>query len=254
MHNNPYKHSCGAFIRSEIWACIAPGCPAVAAKYAYEDAIIDHGDGEGTFAEIFCAAMESAAFVETDLRKLIEIGLSYIPADCGVTGAVRHAIASYDAGKGWREARDALLDEYRGGLNIHQVSEDDQHKGFADGQRGWDVPSNIGIIVLGLLYGQGGFDKTLCTTVNCGEDTDCTGATVGSLFGIMHGIETIPEKWITPIGRKLNPACLNLGELGYFGDQLPATVDEPCLPQRVTRFYLGTWGRWSFALTFLRSP
>ena len=226
MHNNPYKHSCGAFIRSEIWACIAPGCPAVAAKYAYEDAIIDHGDGEGTFAEVFCAAMGSAAFGETDLRKLIEIGLSYIPADCGVTGAVRHAIASYDASKGWREARDALLDEYRGGLRIHQVSEDDQHKGFAGGQRGWDVPSNIGIIVLGLLYGQGDFDKTVCTTVNCGEDTDCTGATVGSLFGIMHGIEAIPEKWITPIGRKLNPACLNLGELGYFGDQLPATVDE----------------------------
>ena len=53
----------------------------------------------------------------------------------------------------------------------------------------------------------------------------CTGATVGSIFGIMHGIEAIPQKWITPIGRKIKTACLNLGELGYFGNQLPQTVD-----------------------------
>jgi len=46
--SNAYKDSCGAFIRSEIWACIAPACPGMAARYAYEDAILDHGNGEGT--------------------------------------------------------------------------------------------------------------------------------------------------------------------------------------------------------------
>ena len=65
MHNNPLKDSCGAFIRSEIWACIAPCWPEVAVRYAYEDAIIDHGDGEGTFAEVFCAALESAASIRS---------------------------------------------------------------------------------------------------------------------------------------------------------------------------------------------
>jgi ADP-ribosylglycohydrolase len=70
LENNPYKDSCGAFIRSEIWACIAPGRPEVAAKYAYEDAIVDHGDGEGMYAAIFCAVIESAAFVEKDIPTL----------------------------------------------------------------------------------------------------------------------------------------------------------------------------------------
>ena len=225
---NPYKHSCGAFIRSEIWACIAPGCPQVAARYAYEDAILDHGNGEGTLAEVFCAAMESAAFVETDVRKLLDIGLSYIPEECGVAGAVRSAIASYDAGKTWLEARDAMLQEYRGGTHMGFLwctSEEDQAKGFHEGELGWDAPSNIGIVVLGLLYGEGDFDKTMRITVNCGEDTDCTAATVGSLFGIMHGIDAIPERWIEPIGRTIKTACLNLGELGYFGNQLPQNVD-----------------------------
>ncbi len=227
--NNPHKHSCGAFIRSEIWACIAPGCPQIAARYAYQDAIIDHGDGEGTFAEVFCAALQSAAFVEKDIRKLLDIGLSYIPEQCGIAGAVRNAIVSYDNGHSWREARDAMLEAYRGGTMFNMLwctSEEDQKKGFHEGTLGWDAPSNIGIMVLGLLYGEGDFAKTLCTTVNCGEDTDCTAATVGALFGILHGADAIPEKWVEPIGRSIKTACLNLGELGYFGNQLPGDVDN----------------------------
>lgn len=77
--NNDFKDSCGSYIRAEIWACLFPGKPEKAAEYAFEDAIIDHGDGEGVYAEIFIAVMESAAFYIKDIRKLIEIGLSYIP-------------------------------------------------------------------------------------------------------------------------------------------------------------------------------
>ncbi len=228
--DNPYKHSCGAFIRSEIWACIAPGAPEVAARYAYQDAMLDHGArGEGTYAEVFCAAMESAAFVEHDFRKLIEIGLSFIPVESGVAGAVRLAIASYDGGETWQQARDTMLEKFRGDTFMgwhHHTSEEDHKKGFTDGVRGWDAPSNVGILVIGLLYGEGDFSKTICTAVNCGEDTDCTGATAGALFGIIYGIEAIPEKWIAPIGRGIKVGCLNFGELGYYGDQLPQNVDE----------------------------
>ena len=226
--NNAYKDSCGAFIRSEIWACIAPGCPQIAARYAYEDAILDHGNGEGTYGEVFCAAMESAAFVMSDVYSLIDIGLSYIPEGCGVAGAVRCAVKCFRDGKPWLEARDAVLRDYRGSTFFGwagHTSEADQKKGFHTGKRGWDVPSNIGMLVIGLLYGEGDFGKSICTAVNCGEDTDCTGATVGSIFGIMHGIGAIPERWIAPIGRKIKTACLNLGELGYFGNQLPQDVE-----------------------------
>jgi hypothetical protein len=61
---------------------------------------------------------------------------------------------------------------------------------------------------------------------------------LGSLFGILHGTAGIPEKWIAPIGKKIKTACLNLGELGYYGNQLPADVDDLtdrtiCLARRV---------------------
>lgn len=227
--DNDYRHSCGAFIRSEIWACICPGRPDLAARYAFEDAILDHGNGEGTYAEVFVAAMEAAAFTVSDMRDLITIGLSYIPDGCGVEQAVRTAVDCFDAGKPWLEARHEILRRHRGGAFWHMpelVSADDQARGFAEGLVGYDVPSNIGMTVLGLLYGGDDFGRVLCTTVNCGEDTDCTAATAGSLYGILHGAEAIPEKWVAPIGRRIKTACLNLGELGYFGNQLPQTVDE----------------------------
>ena len=225
---NAFKHSCGAFIRSEIWACIAPGDPQRAAYYALQDAMVDHGDGEGTYAAVFMAAVESAAFVEKDLRVLIDIGLSFLPQECGVAGAARCALACHDAGKLWQEAREEILRGFRGGtyLNLsHYTSPEDHEKGLSDGVLGWDAPGNIGLTVLALLQGKGDFGQTLCIAVNCGEDTDCTAASAGALFGIMNGSAAIPADWIAPIGRTIKTACLNLGELGYINGSIPADVD-----------------------------
>ena len=142
---------------------------------------------------------------------------------------MRLAQECYTSGKTWLEARAQVLEHFRGSAfqnNPETVSAEDRARGFDQGQFGWDVPSNIGMLLIGLLYGEGDFAKTLTTAVNCGEDTDCTGATAGSIFGILNGIDGIPESWKAPIGRKIKTACLNLGELGYFGNQLPADIDE----------------------------
>lgn len=230
---NELKDSCGAFIRTEIWACIAPGLPAVAAKYAYEDGIVDHGNGEGTYAAAMIAAMQSAAFIVSDLRKLIDIGLSYIPADCGVARAVKLTIRLVDEGKDWRTIRDEILRQHRGVAWFGYrscISDEDFEKGLFDGKLGYDVPSNIAILILGLLVGGDDFDKMICTTVNCGEDTDCTAATAGALWGIIRGQAGIPEKWIAPIGRGITTLCVNDSEIS---PNLPKTVDE--LTERTAR-------------------
>ncbi len=217
------KHSCGCFIRSEIWACIAPARPELAARYAYEDGIIDHGDGEGTYAEVFFAALESAAFVMTDLRELINLGLSYIPKKCGVAEAVNTAIASVDAGEDWKVGRDEILRKHRGEAHlIDKIGQYDIDQGFVSGLRGYDVPSNVAITVLGLLHGGEDFDRMICTTVNCGEDTDCTAATAGSIYGLMYGSDAIPEKWMEPIGHGIKTQCIHDSLLG----KLPATIEE----------------------------
>ncbi len=187
-NNDKWKNSNGAWIRSEVWACMFPGAPDEAIKYAYMDSCVDHS-GDGVYAEIFTAALESAAFVVNDIRKLIEIGLSKIPTDCRIARSVKIACDYFDKGKTWLEAREALVKD----------SED----------LGWfQAPANIGFTVVGLLYGKGDFGRTVCIATNCGDDTDCTAATAGAIWGIMHGRSAIPEKWIKPIGDSIKTVAV----------------------------------------------
>ncbi len=187
-NNDRWKWSNGAWIRSEIWACMAPGDPDRAIQYAYMDACVDHS-GEGIYAEMFTASLESAAFLISDINDLIKIGLCKIPADSRVARSVKIAIDHYKAGKDWKSARNAIL------------------KDSVD--LGWfQAPANIGFTVVGLLYGEGDFGKTICTAVNCGDDTDCTGATAGAIMGIIAGRKALPEKWTSPIGEAISTVCI----------------------------------------------
>lgn len=191
-YNNCWRDSNGAWIRTEIWACLFPGCPEKAIRYAYTDACVDHGLGEGTYAAIFVAAMESAAFVISDIRQLIEIGLSKIPESSRVYQSVKIALKAYDDGLSWQEARTLVLEDSKSDL-------------------GWfQAPANVTFAVIGLLYGESDFKKTVCTAVNCGDDTDCTGATAGALFGIMHGMEGIPNDCREYIGDEITTISLNV--------------------------------------------
>ena len=48
---------------------------------------------------------------------------------------------------------------------------------------------------MGLLYGEGDYEKAITRTVLACFDTDCNGATVGSIMGMMLGAKALPEKW-----------------------------------------------------------
>jgi hypothetical protein len=70
------------------------------------------------------------------------------------------------------------------------------------------APQNVAFVVLGWLYGDGDFGKSLCAAVNCGDDTDCTGATLGSLLGILHGTKGIPDEWRKPVGETIRNVAI----------------------------------------------
>ena len=210
--NNLNRDSCGAFIRSEIWACLAPGHPEIAVRYAYEDAIVDHSE-EGVYGEIFCAAVQSAAFVESDRMKLINIGLSWIPEDCGIARGIRCVIDSWKQGQDWKEARKTLLREVPDAFFYSYMNEKEDD--LPRGRTGYDAPANVSIFVLGWLYGEDDFGRSLCIAAGCGEDTDCTAATLGATLGIINGFEGIPEKWKEPIGDKIVTISINRADQGH---------------------------------------
>ena len=201
--NDKWKHSNGAWIRSEIWACLAPGFPNVAIKYAIMDASVDHGMGEGVYAEMFTAAMESIAFLERDIRKIIETALTFIPESCRMAQCVRLVLEEYDKGTPYRDVRNMLVE--------------------STADLGWfQAPANVGFVVIGLLYGEGDFKKSMIYTINCGDDTDCTGGTLGAILGILGGTAGIPADWQEYIGDRIIQKCIN----GQFISTLPKTCTE----------------------------
>lgn len=197
---NYFVDEMGSPIRSEIWACLHPGDPQAAARMAWKDSALDHAGGEGMWGEMFWAAVEAAAFVESDPRTLIRIGLNMIPLSSHVARSIREAVWCRDNGLNWGAARERIATR------------------FGHVQPCNAVP-NHGFTIIGWLYGED-FGDRLCKAVNCGYDTDCTGATLGSLLGILEGTAGIPRTWSEPIGDEI---VLHKFTRGL---NAPATLDE----------------------------
>ncbi len=213
-HSNSYKDSCGSFIRSEIWACLCPGHPEIATRYAYFDSSIDHAD-EGTYGEVFWAAVQSAAFVESDVRKLIDIGLSYIPSASALYKGITLVVNCYENKKTYEEARDIVFKEVSGAFSYqHTKLKDIKLTQYKPSPAGFDAPQNIAIAILGLLYGEGDFGKSMLLAVNCGEDADCSAGSLAATLGIILGNSQLPEKWIKPINDVIIVASLNTLDYG----------------------------------------
>ena len=150
--DNTYKNSNGCWIRSELWACLAPGDPELAVRIATEDACVDHS-GDGISAIRFLAAIESAAFAENDLNKLIETGMRYLPEGERMKNAFKDTIAWWNETEDYIRVREKILKKYS--------------------VENWtDVTINLSFILLALLNCENSFDKAICHAVNMGHDAD----------------------------------------------------------------------------------
>ena len=203
LFNEKWNSSNGAWIRSEIWASLAPGYPSIAREYAFANASVDHGLGEGTYAEFFTASLQSSAYFMSDIRKIVEEGLKSIPQNCRVYKAVKLVLDEYDKGTPYRLVRDMLVKQ----------SED----------IGWfQAPANLGYVAIGLLYGEGDFKKSVLYATNCGDDTDCTAGTVGAILGIINGTNAIPNDWKQYVGDGIEFICVNT----QYREFMPKTCSE----------------------------
>ncbi len=173
INNSFFKEGMGCPIRSEIWGLISAGNPELAGAYAYNDACLDHAENS-VYAEQFMAAAESAAFVEDDLRVIIDVAMSYIPSECKLAKCFCDVLNCYDAGMDWIAARKRVLDRY-------------SHPDFTN------VTQNMGFVLIALLYGGGDMRKTINIALKCGYDTDCTCASSAALLGIISGYRALDE-------------------------------------------------------------
>jgi len=178
--DNPYQEWIGADIRSDPWGYAAPGLPEVAAEFAYRDASVSH-IMNGTYGEMFFSAAIAAAFALDDVEEVLRVALSEIPRNCRTAKTLKEAIAWCRRDGDWEETTDRILKKYAGMAGAHTLN-------------------NAALTVAGLLYGKGSYERTIALTVMGGVDTDCTGATAGSIVGAVLGAKRLPRKWIRPLG------------------------------------------------------
>jgi ADP-ribosylglycohydrolase len=227
----------GGQIFIDTWGLVVPGDPELAAQYAEKAASVSHG-GNGIYGGMFIAACISAAFVEQDIEKIIEIGLSTIPQDCEYVRMARDVIDFYrENPDNWRDCFKFIKDNY--GY--------DRYPGVCH------IIPNSALIILSLLYSEGDFSKAINICNMAGWDTDCNVANVGTIMGVRNGLDGIDyDKWRKPINDflacssvigSLNimdiPWCaVYIAELAYkiAGERCPAEWED-ILQGRAAKFH-----------------
>lgn len=182
-HRNVYREWIGAQIRADFYGYATPGNPALGAELAWRDGSISHVKN-GIYGEMLIAAMLSAAAVLTDIRDVLEAGLSQIPAESRLSLAIRGLVAWKDVDRlSWEEVLD----------KIHQLYDE------TDGHDWCHTISNAMIVCTALLYGHLDLGTTLGIAISGALDTDCNAATAGSVIGMMVGAAQLPSTWTAPL-------------------------------------------------------
>jgi len=192
-YRNPYQDWIGAQIRADIWGYVNPGNPQRAAEFAYRDALCTH-TGVGIYGEMWAAACIAAAFVEDEPRQIIHAGLSVIPQENRLAEAISSTMKWTQETHDWKTIWEQIHSKYGYYHSIHVIP-------------------NTCFIVMGLILGEGDLEKSICTTVMAGGDTDCTGATVGSMVGAIMGSKALPNKWIAPLQDRVKSLILNFQDM-----------------------------------------
>lgn len=193
-YKNPFREWIGAQIRGDYYGYINPGKPEAAAKMAFNDACISHIKN-GIYGEMFASAMIAAAAVCDTAEEIILAGLGEIPKTSRLYEGVMTILDMYKDGKTKQECYDYIhskWDEKNGHDWCHTIS-------------------NAMIVAYALLWGENDFGKSICMAVEIGFDTDCNGATVGSILGMKNGISSIDECWQKPINNTIETTLIGVG-------------------------------------------
>lgn len=182
---NPHWFQIDPQLINEIWAVTAPGMVRYAAgKSDWAARIMD--DEWGVEPTIWYGAMYAAAFFESDINKLIDIGVAALPEGSRFAKTVAGMQALHrQYPSDWKAARQAMAKQY-------------YHDEPAESKTIWNANLNAAAGVLAMLYGEGDFQKTLDLSCAMGFDADNQAATVAGLLGIVLGAKGLPRDLLFP--------------------------------------------------------
>lgn len=168
----------GAQIFIDAFGMVAPGRPELAAELARRSASVSH-DGEAVHAAVVVAGMVSAAFVEKRMEALLDRALRLIPADSLVAEVHRSVREWCRQDRDWRRTYERIRERY--GYNTYGGN--------------CHVIPNHAVMVMAWCSAPDDFHGALSVVSTAGWDTDCNAANVGSVMGLVVGLDRLCERY-----------------------------------------------------------
>jgi hypothetical protein len=182
--NNPHADDIDYQIEADYSGLMSPGMPNAASEISDKIGhIMNYGDG--WYGGVYVGAMYALAFISDDINFIVEEALKAIPEQSRYYQCMNDII------------------------KCHKAYPDDWKRAWFECEKKWsedigcpdgvlapfdiDAVINSAYILIGLLYGEGDFAKTLDIAARCGQDADCNPASAGGILGAMLGYDKIPD-------------------------------------------------------------
>lgn len=184
--NNPHADCIDYQIEADFAGLMSPGMPNTASRISDKIGhIMNYGDG--WYGGVYVGAMYALAFSSADINLIVENALKTIPPQSEFYQCIHDVIdwhKKYPAD--WKQTWLEVQKKWANDIGCPE---------------GVFVPFNIdakvnaAYVVIGLLYGDGNFTRTLEIATRCGQDADCNPSTAGGILGTILGYDKIPAYW-----------------------------------------------------------
>ena len=184
--NNPHADDIDYQIEADFSGLMNPGMPNSASTINDKIGhIMNYGDG--WYGGVYVGAMYTLAFTSKDVNHVVIEALKTIPPQSQFYQCISDVIKWHKQyPNDWKQAWVEIEKKWAGDI------------GCPDGvfhPFNIDAKVNAAYIVLGLLYGNGNYSKTLDIATRAGQDSDCNPSSAGGILGTMMGYNQIPAYW-----------------------------------------------------------
>lgn len=188
--NNPHADDIDFQIEADFSGLMSPGMPNAAIHFGDRIGhLMNYGDG--WYGGVFVGTMYSLAFVSSNIAYIVDTALRAIPRQSTFYQCISDVIRWHkEHPDNWRTTWQLVQDKWADEITCP----DGVMQPF-----NIDAKLNSAYVVMGLLYGEGDFGKSLEISTRCGQDSDCNPSTVGGILGVISGYDGIPELWMKPL-------------------------------------------------------
>lgn len=184
--NNPHADDIDFQIEADFIGMLCPGRPNRAAELADGIGhIMNYGDG--WYGGVFISALYAYAYVCDDIPTIVREASKVIPEGTKFRSCMDDVLRFWKKyPKDWKRCWFEIDKLYA------------YEKGCPEGVwNGFSIDAviNSAYVVMGLLYGEGDFEKTMDISTRCGHDSDCNPASSAGVLGVIYGYDAIPEKY-----------------------------------------------------------